>query len=127
MIDTITYVADTKAFIAELLDAYQEYAVTDENGNVIYTPLHVVRARNGLASLAVCRLTDEQLAAIEPAESIENLGYYDTILDETHPDHDPGLLALYMSVYDFETPVEYVYADGVTQQYYPSQKIGVIA
>ncbi len=52
---------------------------------------------------------------------LQNLGNYDEM------EADEVSRGLYLSVYDYETPVEYIDEEGVTQSYMLPKKIGTFA
>jgi len=112
----ITFVPDSTAFVAELLEKYPQYITVDEAGHT-FTPLHEVRASNEHGSLAICLLDDAQLEAIASATSIKNLGWYPEVLD--NPD--------YKQVYPYDVPVEYVDEDCTTVSYTLPPMVGDIA
>jgi hypothetical protein len=119
----ITYVINTTDFIAELETVAPELILTDKNTGkktwkIQTTP--VVHSKNG--TLAMSILTDEQVDFIKTKMStIKILGTYDEIFADTGED---GILDIYKSVYDWETPIVYTDKNGDKKSYIRPKKIG---
>lgn len=118
----ITHVADTVAFIAELEALAPSYVITnEETGKKSWTIQHTPLVRNENGSLAMSIASDEELAFIGSMTTIKSLGTYEDILA------NPDSLALYKSVYDYETPLTYTDENGAMYHYDRPFKIGEFA
>lgn len=110
MIDVITYCADTSILAAELEAAGYDSIPLDK------TPTVVNAAGE---SMALCRVTEEQLEAMA-GYSIQVLGTYDEVFA------DPDLRAIYDRVYP-RTPITWTDEDGTEHTYTPPLMFGVFA
>lgn len=112
----ITWVSNADEFLAELEAIAPSYIITEEDGKkscaIQTTP--IVKSANG--TLAMSILTDDALAFIATMTTMKSLGTYEELFS------NPESLALYKSVYDYETPV---IVDGVA--YYKPMRIGDFA
>ncbi len=118
----VTYVANTAAFIEELEAMAPSYVIVDEDtGNKSWTIQYTPLVKNENGSLALSILSDEELMFINGMATIKSLGTYEEL--EANADN----LAIYKSVYDYETPVSYTDEDGVVHTYMKPFKIGEFA
>ena len=118
----ITFVPNAEKFLEELERLAPSYAITDEDsGKKSWTIQHTPLVRNENGSLALSILSDDELAFINTMTTIKSLGTYDEILA------NPESLALYKSVYDYETPITYTDENGAEYSYAKPFKIGEFA
>lgn len=131
--DVLTYCADTAAFIDELRDQLPAYL---DEGLPLPDPLDADAApapprprflvdktptvRHDNETLALIRVTPEQLEDLSSLTSLEILGTYAQVLA------DPELRARYDAVYPRQ-PVTLPGPDGVDLVYTPPELIGVFA
>ena len=118
----ITFVPNAEKFLEELEKLAPSYVITDEDtGTKSWTIQHTPLVRNENGSLAMSIVSDEELAFIGSMTTIKSLGTYDDILA------NPDSLALYKSVYDYETPLTYNDENGAMYYYDRPFKIGEFA
>ena len=115
--DKLIYCSDLVALKAQLkADGYYDEESGSYTINHTLTPLKY----NGNTSLSYVRGFSLDLSVYT---MLEDLGDYTTIIEAGNEDK----LAKYKSVYDYETPVEYIDEDGNIQTYLPPFKIGEFA
>ena len=118
----ITFVPNTEAFVAELEAMAPSYVITDEEtGDKSWTIQHTPLVKNENGSLAMSIVRDDELAFINSMTTITNLGSYEDIQANAES------LALYKSVYDYETPITYTDENGAEYSYARPFKIGEFA
>ena len=131
---TLTYVADTKAFMDEVRERYPELIKYDEQGNEDGVSIrHLALRRNEQGNtLTYSLLTQKQYdmivgdtledgTVIEPLTTIEVLGDYDAMFADAEA-HEK-----YKSVYPYHVPLTYMDEDDVEQKYYMPKQLGVFA
>ena len=115
--DKIIYCSDLVALKAQLkADGYYDEESGSYTVNYTLTPLKY----NGNTSLSYVRGFSLDLSVYT---MLEDLGDYESIL---LPENS-GKLEKYKSVYPYDTPIEYIDEDGITQTYLPPFKIGEFA
>ena len=118
----VTFVADAMKLIEELEQKAPNYVITDEEtGKKSWAIQHTPVVKNANGSLALSILSDDELAFINTMTTIKALGTYEEILT------NPESLALYKSVYDYETPIAYTDENGAEYSYAKPFKIGEFA
>lgn len=77
--DVVTYCEDTESLVKEVMVKYPQYLYLDEEDYPSFVLPKTKILRNGLLTLTLVRVSDEELKLLDALDSLEILGTFDEI------------------------------------------------